>query len=271
VSSVLERILAAKRAEVEQQKKAVASEPLMERAASTPPPRSLVQALRQRRPAIIAEIKRASPSRGPIRPELDCAALARQYAQAGAAAVSVLTDRHFEGSLADLEAARAVVNLPLLRKDFIFDPYQLYQARAHGADAVLLIAAMLKPAHLADLYRQAGDLGLSAVVEVHSQTEFEQALKVGPEVVGINSRDLHTFAVDMTLTERLLGGYRGSALIIAESGIESAADLRRLARAGAGAFLVGESLLRGDAPAARLAELIAEFARLEEGKANQAQ
>jgi indole-3-glycerol phosphate synthase len=220
-------------------------------------PRPFVAALRARRPAIIAEVKRASPSKGDIFPGLDPAAVARDYAAAGAAAISVLTDRHFKGSLADLRAVRAAVELPILRKDFIFDPYQIYEARADGADCILLIAAMLTRDELAALKASAGEAGLAALVEVHNGREFETARELGCELIGINNRDLHTFKTDIATTEELIRGYDGGALIVSESGIETAEHIGRLSAAGAGAFLIGESLLRGGNPRAALAALAA--------------
>ena len=254
-SSILERIFAAKRAELEAERAAVPFEAIREIAHSAPAPRDFLAALRARRPAIIAEIKRASPSKGDILPGLDPAAVARDYATGGAAAISVLTDRHFKGSLEDLRTVRAAVNLPLLRKDFIFDPYQLHQARAAGADCILLIAAMLREVDLAALYAAARELELQALVEVHSEEELRTAARAGAEIVGINNRDLHTFVTDIAVTERLLGDYRGAALIVSESGIDTPDDIRRLDRAGARAFLVGESLLRGGNPRRKLEAL----------------
>lgn len=253
--SILERIFAAKRVELEAQRASVPLTAIEAEARSTPAPRDFLAALRARRPAIIAEIKRASPSKGDILPGLDPAAVAREYEASGAAALSVLTDRHFKGSLEDLRTVRAAVELPLLRKDFIFDPYQLHEARAAGADCILLIAAMLKEEELRSLYRLARELGLQALVEVHNAGELGVAERAGAELVGINNRDLHTFVTDLAVSERLLADYRGGALVVAESGIDAPADIRRLDRAGARAFLIGESLLRGGRPRARLAEL----------------
>jgi indole-3-glycerol phosphate synthase len=261
VSSILERIFAAKRVELEAERAVVPLEMIRAAASSAPAPRDFLAALRGRRPAIIAEIKRASPSKGDILPGLDPAAVAREYAASGAAAISVLTDRHFKGSLEDLRAVRAAVDLPLLRKDFIFDPYQLYQARAAGADSILLIAAMLKEADLCALYAAARELGLQALVEVHNEDELRAAARAGAQIVGINNRDLHTFVTDIAVTERLLEGYRGAALIVSESGIDTPDDIRRLDRAGARAFLVGESLLRGGAPRFKLEALCSALGR----------
>lgn len=254
-ASILERIFAAKRVELDAERARTPLEAVREAARGAPAPRDFMAALRARRPAIIAEIKRASPSKGDILPGLEPAAVAREYAAAGAAAISVLTDRHFKGSLEDLRTVRAVVALPLLRKDFIFDPYQVHQARAAGADCILLIAAMLGEQELGALYALARAAGLQALVEVHNEAELRAAGRAGAEIVGINNRDLHTFATDLAVTERLLADYEGGALVVAESGIEAPADIRRLDRAGARAFLVGESLLRGGQPRLKLGEL----------------
>src|SRR5258708_15158038 len=256
-SSILERIFAAKRVELEAERAVVPLEMIRAAARSAPAPRDFLAALRGRRPAIIAEIKRASPSKGDILPGLDPAAVAREYAASGAAAISVLTDRHFKGSLEDLRAVRAAVDLPLLRKDFIFDPYQIHQARAAGADCILLIAAMLSEPDLSALYAAARELDLQALVEVHNEEELRVADRAGAEIVGINNRDLHTFVTDIAVPERLLKGYRGPALVVSESGIDTPEDIRRLDRAGARAFLIGESLLRGGDPRRKLEALSA--------------
>ena len=253
MSSFLERIFAAKRVEVGALSRRVPLGEMRARAASTAPPRPFIQALLRRQPAIIAEIKRASPSKGDIQPGLDPAAVARAYAGAGAAAISVLTDVHFKGSLADLRAVRQAVEVPLLRKDFVFDPYQIYEARAEGADCILLILAMLEAAQAGELLAVATDLGLAALVEVHNLEELGQAERMDAALVGVNNRDLHTFVTDLAVTEALATAYRGPALLVSESGIEGPNDVRRLYRAGARAFLIGESLLRGGEPAARLA------------------
>src|SRR6202047_177027 len=175
MASILDKIFAAKREELTARMKAVPPNEIAAEAGRAPAPRSFVDALPARKPAIIAEVKRASPSKGDILPGLDPAAVARDYAAAGASAISVLTDRHFKGSLEDLRNVRAAVDLPLLRKDFIFDSYQLHQARAAGADCILLIAAMLKEAELRALYAEARELGLQALVEVHNEDELRAA------------------------------------------------------------------------------------------------
>jgi indole-3-glycerol phosphate synthase len=259
MASILDKIFAAKRKELDARMKAVAPKAIAAEAARAPVPRRFVEALCARKPAIIAEVKRASPSKGDILPGLDPAAIARDYATAGAAAISVLTDRHFKGSLTDLRAVRAAVDVPLLRKDFIFDPYQLYEARAAGADCILLIAAMLDEADFRSLAALARELRMAALVEVHNPAELAIAQRCSAELIGINNRDLHTFKTDLAVTEELLRDYSGSALIVSESGIETAADIRRLDAAGARAFLIGESLLRGGNPRAALSALVQSF------------
>jgi indole-3-glycerol phosphate synthase len=255
-NSILDRIFAAKRVELDAQRAAVPFDAIIAEARRVPVPRRFLEALGARKPAIIAEVKRASPSKGDILPGLDPAAVARDYAAGGAAAISVLTDRHFKGSLADLRAVRAAVDLPILRKDFIFDPYQLYEARAAGADCILLIAAMLTGEELRALAALATELGLAALVEVHNTEEFGIVQKLGARLIGINNRDLHSFKTDIATTERLLNGYSGDALIVSESGIETPAHILRLSACGAGAFLIGESLLRGGDPRAALSILV---------------
>lgn len=257
MSSILEKIFAAKRTELRARRQAVSPDAIAAEAARAPKPRPFVATLRARQPAIIAEIKRASPSKGDIMPGLDPATVARDYAASGAAAISVLTDAHFKGSLDDLRAARKATELPILRKDFIFDPYQLYEARAAGADAILLIAAMLKEGQLRSLAALARELGMAALVEVHDAGELAIAERTGSELIGINNRDLHNFKTDLGVTEALLAGYRGDSLIVAESGIETADDIRRLYAAGARAFLIGESLLRDGRPRENLSALAA--------------
>ncbi len=240
---MLERILAHKREEVARAR--VGLPALRRRAAAAPPPRDFLAALGGPRVAVIAEIKRASPSRGPLNPQLDPAALARLYEQGGAAALSVLTDgRFFAGSLADLAAARAAVALPVLRKDFVVDEYQVYEARAAGADALLLIVAALADAALRDYLALAAELGLPCLVEAHDEREVERALSGGARLIGVNNRDLRTFAVDLATGERLGALIPSDRVFISESGIHSRADVARLARAGADAVLVGESLVR---------------------------
>ena len=256
MTSILDKIFAAKRDELKEQRRLVSDVAIVARAKDAPPPRDFVAALSAKRPAIIAEIKRASPSKGDILPNLDPATVARQYQECGAAAISVLTDRHFKGTLDDLRAVHEAVELPLLRKDFMFHPYQIYEARAAGADCILLIVAMLKEGELRSLAALAREVKMAALVEVHNPEEFALAEQLGAELIGINNRDLHTFVTDLAVTERLLANYGGEALIVGESGISTPEDIRRLDAAGARAFLIGESLLRDGNPAAKLPELM---------------
>jgi len=255
MASVLDRIFADKRVELDRQRRVVGLDEIKRRAAQSAPARDFLRALRSRRPAIIAEIKRASPSKGDISPGLDPAQVAATYAAGGAAAISVLTDAHFKGSLDELKAVRATVELPLLRKDFIFDPYQVYEARWTGADCILLILAMLEQGRAHDLANLAGELGMAVLVEVHDRPQLERAEQIGARLVGINNRDLHTFKTDIGITGHLMAEYRGDALIVSESGIETPADIGRLYAAGARAFLIGESLLRDGDPSRRLSAL----------------
>jgi indole-3-glycerol phosphate synthase len=258
--SILDEIAAYKRQELAA---AQARQPwaLVERAArAQPPPRSLGAALRAGRrdpaPAVIAEIKRHSPVKGTFLAECDPAALAARYAGAGAAALSVLTDsRYFHGSLADLQAARAAVAVPVLRNDFLIDPYDVFVARAAGADSVLLIVAILPPAALAVLLTTARALGMEPLVEVHTAAELARAGDAGATIIGINNRDLHTFTVDLGTTERLAPLAPPGSLVVGLSGITTGAEARRLAHAGAHAVLVGEALATAPDPAARLREL----------------
>jgi indole-3-glycerol phosphate synthase len=213
------------------------------------PPRGFARALRAAqtpgRLALVAEIKKASPSRGLIRADYDPPALARAYARGGATCLSVLTDGpSFQGLEADLVAARGAVDLPCLRKDFLVDPWQVAQSRAMGADAILVILAMVDDSLAAELIAEAARLGMDALVETHDAEEFARARGLGARLIGINNRDLRTFHTDIAVTERLIGESAGDALIVTESGIATSEDVGRLAEAGANAMLVGESLMR---------------------------
>lgn len=231
---------------------------LEERPLYSEPRRGFARALRQAAPAVIAEIKKASPSRGVIRPDFDPIYIASRYAAGGAAAVSVLTEeRHFQGSLTHLEAVREAVPLPLLRKDFVFDPFQIVEARAAGADAILLIAAVLDDVQLRDLLAAAEDIGLDALVEVHTAAELERVLRVGAGMIGVNNRDLRTFHTSLETALALAPLLPPEVLAVAESGIEGPDDARRLAEVGYRAFLIGESLVREPDPAAPLRALLA--------------
>ena len=262
MSAVLDQILADTRALVARRKALVTPAALEARAAFHAPTLSLPRALRRADgPAFIAECKRASPSEGTIRAEYDVTAVAQQYRVAAAAALSVLTEPlHFGGSLDDLAAARQAVDLPLVRKDFVVDAYQLTEARAYGADAVLLIAAALGASELHDLHDAAHALGLGVLVEVHTQDELD-ALDLGRlAVVGVNSRDLRTMAVDLGRAEALLRQIPDRVVRVAESGIATAADTSRLRAAGADAFLVGSHFMRAAEPGRALAALRRETA-----------
>lgn len=205
----------------------------------------------------LAEIKRASPSAGPIRPGADPAAIARDYADGGAAALSVLTDRRwFDGELGFLDRVRSAVELPLLRKDFVVDAYQIVEARAAGADAVLLIVAALDDVLLAELHAAAATFGLDALVEVHDLGELERALAIGASLIGVNHRDLRSFTIDLGLTAALAPRVPAGSVLVAESGLKTSADVARVAAAGAHAILVGESLMRAPSPGAALRALV---------------
>ncbi|HUF84632.1 MAG TPA: indole-3-glycerol phosphate synthase TrpC [Acidimicrobiia bacterium] len=254
-SGVLAEILAAKRDEVTLLHQPATRDAIKQAALDAPDPRDFTGALR--RPdgklAVIAEIKRRSPSKGELAPDLDPADTARAYESGGAAALSVLTDRpFFGGSVDDLRAAREATGLPALRKDFTIDETQVLEARAIGADALLLIVTALPDdAVLRDLYDFAGDIGLAALVEVHDEAELERALRAGAATVGVNCRDLGTFAEDLAVAERLVGLLPPDVVAVAESAIRAPADGERMAAAGFDAVLVGEALVRSpDAPAA---------------------
>lgn len=254
---ILDRIVAATKELTARRRAALPLAELAPLAAARPAPRHFVAALRQPGISIIAEIKRASPSKGVLRADLDPALLAATYAAHGAAAISVLTEpSFFQGSLADLAAVRAAVALPLLRKDFIVDPYQVYEARAHGADAFLLIVAALSRPALADLIALGLELGLAALVEVHDEAEVAVALAAGARVVGVNNRDLADFSVDLTITPRLRRLIPPAIPVVGESGIHSPADVASLAAAGVDAVLIGEALVTSADPGARLRELL---------------
>ena len=256
--TVLDGIMARKADEVAARRAARPDRELEAACRDRPPPRDFGGALSPRGgPArIIAEVKRASPSAGAIAADLDAVAQARRYAAAGAAAISVLTDGPgFGGSLDDLGAVRAAVATPLLRKDFVLDRYQLLEARLAGGDAALLIVAALSDAALRRLLDDAAALSLAALVEVHDDLELDRALAVGARLVGVNNRDLRTFAVDLATSERLLPRLPLEVKGVAESGVRTVADARRLRAAGAPNLLVGEALVRAPDPGALLREM----------------
>ena len=270
VPSILEKILAKKREEIAAAEPKTPDEAAVQvgeaLAASQEglPRRSLVDALRRPPGApmrVLAEIKRASPSAGPIRPDADPVAIAREYEAAGAAAISVLTDREFfAGDVAFLRPCKRAIAVPVLRKDFLIDPQQVWEASIYGADAVLLIAAALAaPFELQTMMAATRRFSLDALVEVHSLAEAEVVLSTPhpPVLLGVNHRDLHTFAIDMTLTEQIAKRVPAGVVLVAESGIRTRDDIRRLGDAGAHAVLVGEHLMRAPSPGDALRELLA--------------
>jgi indole-3-glycerol phosphate synthase len=255
--SILDDIVARTRSDLTQRKSSAPRDTLERRCLERDIPIRLSEQLTQQDMAVIAEIKRASPSRGVFPIDVNPPVVAAEYIAGGAAAISVLTNEpYFRGSLDDLQAAAAVAHrgeqpIPVLRKDFIVDLYQVVEARAHGADAILLIVAVLDDATLAALLAEADRRGMDALVEVHDEGEMQRAAHAGARVIGINNRDLRTFTVDLAVTERLAPLAPPGSVVVAESGIFDAGDVRRLARAGARAVLVGEGLiLAADRPAA---------------------
>jgi indole-3-glycerol phosphate synthase len=239
-----------------QRRRALIAQDLFERAVASYTPKDFAGALRARGLAVIAEMKQRTPTMGVLAEDYRPADLAHAYTDGGAAAISVLTHMAgFGGRPEHILDARAATSLPILRKDFVTDPYEIAEARAAGADAVLLIVAALDRTHLAELLSVARGLGLAALVEVHNEPETHLALDVGAELIGINHRDLRTFAVDIALTERLRKLIPPAVVVIAESGIRTPADARRVYEAGADAILVGEVLMRADDPAQRIREL----------------
>jgi indole-3-glycerol phosphate synthase len=258
--NILERIMAVKRAEVAASKDALPSAEVRARARSASPPRDFVAAMRHKiaggAAAVIAEIKRASPSRGILREDFAPAEIARSYEAGGAACLSVLTDRQFfQGRQEHLQAARAACSLPVLRKDFIFDPYQVHEARAMGADCILLIAACLSIEEMKGLEEAAAALGMAVLVEVHDAAELDAALGLRTPLLGINNRDLRSFETRLETTLDLLPGIPRDRIVITESGILSTADVARMRSAGVNAFLVGEAFMRADDPGGRLRAL----------------
>jgi len=262
VSDVLTRICADKRAELAERKRSRPLAALEALAREAAPPRGFHRALADRadrgQPALICEIKKASPSKGLIREDFDPQSLARAYAAGGASCLSVLTDaRYFQGRDEDLVQARAAVDLPVLRKDFMLDPYQILESRALGADCVLLILAALDDAQAAELEAAARALDMDALIEVHDEGELDRALRLESPLVGINNRNLKTLKVDLATCEALAPRVPGARLVVAESGLHTPDDLARMGRAGARAFLIGESLMRQADVTAATAALLA--------------
>jgi indole-3-glycerol phosphate synthase len=260
MSGILDRILEVKAGEVEAARRARSSAALDDMVRSAPAPRDFVGALRAKlksgAPGVIAEVKKASPSKGVLRPSFAPAAIAESYARHGAACLSVLTDaQFFQGSLDHLREARAACTLPILRKDFIVDPYQLHEARAAGADCILLIAAALDPPSMRTLELHARDLGLAVLVEVHDGVELEYALALETPLIGINNRNLQTFETRLETTLDLLDAIPEDRIVVTESGIRTAGDVQRMRAAGVGCFLVGEAFMRAEDPGAALERL----------------
>lgn len=255
---ILDEIVRHRRADVASARATVPESVLRDSAVYREPRRGFLAALRRPGRHVIAEVKKASPSKGVIRADFDPLAIAREYAASGASAISVLTEeRHFQGKGEYLTAIRAAVPVPLLRKDFLFDPYQVTEARALGADAVLLILAMLDEALFLELQSAAGETGLDVLVEVHDEDELERALAAKAPLIGVNNRDLRTFATSLAVSERLAARVGSAAVLVAESGIDSPADIARLERCGVSRFLIGETLMRAPHPGEKLRQLLA--------------
>ena len=260
MNNILQQILATKRQEIAQRRALVPQEQLMDNLAGDHIPLGFVSALQQRarqqKPGVIAEIKKASPSKGVIRADFNPTAIATSYAAANATCLSVLTDeQYFQGHDDYLRDVRKAVRLPLLRKDFTIDAYQVYEARAMGADCVLLIVSALDPEELRTLYALAYSLGLDVLIEVHDAAELATALTLEPALIGINNRNLKTFSTDLKNTLDLLGDIPEDVVVVTESGISTAADVQRMQQHNVHCFLVGEAFMRADNPGQALSEL----------------
>ncbi len=262
MADILERILARKREELEVARLAAPLAQIQERAASAPPPRDFVGAMRARiaagRSAVIAEVKQASPSKGVLRADFDPAAIARSYEAGGAACLSVLTDRDFfQGAHEHLAQARSACALPVLRKDFLVEPYQVFESRALGADCILLIAAALARQDMQGLEASARSLGMAVLVEVHDAAELESALALQTPLLGINNRNLRSFETTLETTLGLLPKIPSGRIVVTESGILTPADVQRMRGNGVAAFLVGEAFMRAADPGAALKAMFA--------------
>ena len=259
MATILDEIVEAKKFVLAKAKTDVPLDELKHQIVDKPKPISLIDALRGADIRLIAEIKKASPSAGLLRTDFDPATLAMTYARNGAAAVSCLTDDHFQGTLEHLSAVKQaldVYTVPVLRKDFLTDPYQLFEARAYGADAALLIAAVLSEDLLKDLLTVATELQLQCLVEVHDEAELETALDAGAKIIGINNRDLHTFTTDLAVTDSLAPKVPDDIIVVSESGIRERKDMVRLHKLGADAGLVGEAIMTQADPGAKVRELL---------------
>ena len=260
VPTILENINARKRQEIVERSSQTPLAEVKSRSEDQPEPRGFVQAMENRlalgQSAVIAEIKKASPSKGIIRKDFYPAEIAKSYASAGAACLSVLTDRdYFQGSEEYLQQARAACSLPVIRKDFLIDPYQIYEARAIGADCVLLIVASLEKSQLMDLNELALSIGLDVLIEVHDEAELEVALQTSNRLVGINNRNLHTFETSLDTTLQLLNKIDDERIVVTESGILAPQDVETMRAAGVNAFLVGETFMRAEDPGDSLKKL----------------
>ena len=262
--TILDPIVAKKREEVALHKKQTPLAELERRIKAQPPALNLSGALWGQSVRLIAEVKKASPSKGLLRADFDPPSLARTYAEHGAAAISCLTDVHFQGTLehlAQVKEAVRVQGVPVLRKDFVIDPYQLFEARAYGADAALLIVAILTQDELRDFIVQAKRLWLQCLVEVHAEEELERAVAAGAEIIGINNRDLRTFHTTLDVTERLAPKVPRGKVLVAESGISTREDVLRMAKLGVHAILVGEALVTSKDIGAKIGELMGTTAK----------
>ena len=262
MANILQRILEVKEQEVAAAKTAIPLSALADQAKVAPPPRDFAGARRAKmaegRPAVIAEIKKASPSRGVLREKFDPAAIAMSYERHGAACLSVLTDaQFFQGRIEDMRQARAICTLPVLRKDFMIDPYQLYESRAAGADCILLIVAALDPIRMQELEAGARELGMALLAEVHDGAELDRALALKTPLIGINNRNLHTFETRLETTLNLLGHVPADRIVVTESGILKPGDVARMREANVNCFLVGEAFMRATDPGQELARLFA--------------
>lgn len=259
-SDILQKILQTKQQEIQERSAQISLAQLKEQATHAEPVRGFLRSMQTKiqaqQAAVIAEIKKASPSKGVIRADFDPPAIAQSYAQAGAACLSVLTDvQYFQGHEDYLKAARAACNLPVIRKDFIIDPYQIYEARAMGADCILLIVSALTDKQLNDLYATATHLGMDVLIEVHDRDELMRTLPLNAPLIGINNRNLRTFATSLNTTLDLLVDVPSSSLLVTESGIHTPADVKLMCDHQVNAFLVGEAFMRAADPGAALANL----------------
>lgn len=260
MSNILEQILATKREEIDLRRTLVPEQQLLDKMADGHTPLGFVSALQRRaseqKPGVIAEIKKASPSKGVIRADFNPSAIATSYATANATCLSILTDeQYFQGHDDYLREVRQVVTLPLLRKDFTIDAYQVYEARAMGADCILLIVSALKPADLRDLYALAQSVGLDVLIEVHDAEELAIALTLGPDLIGINNRNLKTFNTNLETTIDLLSNIPAGVVVVTESGISTVADVSRMQANNVHCFLVGEAFMRATDPGQALSDL----------------